>query len=94
MDIDSIRVNMQLLQNESLRDFYIRTMQLINKYNLTRSPHDVPMTKIISTFLCELSRAPIWIPYISSFQLEMIKHSNLHGDLQTSIAPPITITNI
>jgi hypothetical protein len=94
IDIDSIRVNLQLMKDESIRDFYIRTMQMINEYNLTRSPQDVPMTKIVSTFIRELSRASIWIPYISSFQLEMIKHINQHGDLQTLVPPPFQITDI
>ena len=55
IDIDNLCVNLQLFSNENYRDFYIRTMQLINEYKLTRQTKDIPTTKILAVFIRELA---------------------------------------
>ena len=94
IDIDNLRVNLQLFNNENYRDFYIRTMQLVNEYKLTRQATDIPTTKILSVFIRELSRATIWVPYISSYQSQLIHHIDQHGDVKTNINPPFNNTRI
>jgi len=94
VDLDQLRTNLQLFDNESYSNFYIRAMDLRNEYSLTHHPSQIPMTKLVATFLKELSRAPVYVPYLTHSKVLMMKHLQQHGDTDPSIASPFSLEDI
>ena len=93
-DLDRVRTNLTFLPNESFTEFYIRTQHIINEYDMNTRGARVPITKITDTFINELSRAPVYVPYLARYQTEMVDHVLVFGDSNYDYLPPISPSEI
>ena len=79
-DLDAKRIALRLMNNESLREFYVRTQQLLNEYIYQATdPTFVPIPKIVRQFLSQLSRCQSYQPTIVPFQDELTDHISEFG---------------
>ena len=93
-DLDKIRSNLTLLPNETFTEFYIRTQHIINEYDMNTRGEMVPITKITDKFINELSRAPVYVPYLARYQTELVDHIVVFGDNNYKYLPPISPSEI
>ena len=93
-DLDRVRTNLTFLPNETFTEFYIRTQHIINEYDMNTRGERVPITKITDTFINELSRAPVYVPYLARYQTEMVDHVLIFGDPSFDYLPPISPSEI
>jgi hypothetical protein len=93
-DLDKVRANLTFLPNESFTEFYIRTQHIINEYDMNTRGERVPITKITDTFINELSRAPVYVPYLARYQTELVDHILVFGDSNFDYLPPISPSEI
>ena len=79
-DLDAKRIALRLRDNESIREFYVRTQQLLNEYVYQATDSTfVPFPKIVRQFLSQLSRCPSYQPTIAPFQDELTDHISEFG---------------
>ena len=94
-DLDVVRTNLTFQPNESFTDFYIRTQNILNEYQLTYSdPRFIPTIKLTNKFLTELNRASEYIPFLTAYHNDIIHHIRTHGDIDNSYTLPFTIHEI
>ena len=95
IDLDAKRIALILNDNESVRDFYIRTQQLQNEYTIQATdPTFVPVVKIVRTFLKQLARCTLYQPTLATFQNDLTDHISEYG-IDNNMNPlSFTITTI
>ena len=86
-DLDAVRATLAFLPQESYIDFYIRTQHLLNEYDLCYTNKTfVPTIKITNTFITELNRAPEYVPLLTSYHEQMIRHIRSFGDVDNNFS--------
>ena len=94
-DLDAIRTSLAIQPRESYVDFYVRTQNLLNEYDLCyRNKTFVPTTKIMQTFLSELNRAPEYVPFLTIYYNQLISHISTFGDVDNSYHMDFTIHDV
>ena len=94
-DLDAIRTSLSIQPKESYIDFYVKTQNLLNEYDLCyRNKKFVPTTKIMKTFLSELNRAPDYVPFLTTYYERLITHISNFGDVDNSYQLKFTIHDV
>jgi hypothetical protein len=93
-DLDQVRSNLTFWLNETYTEFFIRTQNIINEYEMNTCGNMVPITKITDKFINELSCAPVYVPYLTRYQTELADHILIFGDSNFDYLPPISPSEI